>query len=97
MDSGDVLYAPELVQAHLKGVFNTHHGPRRRFVPQNVLSGGALGKKVWDSNSKLTAKNNSDFFHVKAVLAYHSWASNSTCHVTHILNFQREFLAPLLA
>ena len=29
-------------------------------------------KKVWDSNSKLTAKKYFEFFHVEAVLAYHS-------------------------
>jgi hypothetical protein len=52
-----VLYAPELVQAHLKGVFNTHHGPRRRFVPQNVLSGGALGKKSLEFKFKINRRN----------------------------------------
>jgi hypothetical protein len=57
-----VLYAPELVQAHLKGVFNTHHGPRRRFVPQNVLSGGALGKKSLEFKFKINRQKLFEIF-----------------------------------
>ena len=61
-DSGNVLYAPESVQAYLRGVFNTHHGPRWRFVPQNVPSGGALGKNILEFKFKIIAKNNSELF-----------------------------------
>mgnify|MGYP007062084688 CR=1 FL=1 len=62
MDSDDVLCAPEMVQAHLRGVFNTHHGPRRRFVPQNVLSGGALGKKSLGFKFKINRQKWFRFF-----------------------------------
>ena len=61
-DSGDVLSAPTLVQAHLMRVLNTQPRPPLAILPQNIPSGIALGKHIFEFKSKTDRQNYFHFF-----------------------------------